>query len=110
MPGFFLPVFRTKARNPFVPPTALHEELPTSRRRCRRRCTPALFHLHCAGPRAHREKCMLRRLPGLLGFGMLCLGLLLATPSLAQDVPTPLRDWQSWVLHDAPRHGCPFIA
>lgn len=53
---------------------------------------------------------MLRRLPGLLSFGMLCLGLLFATPSPAQDVPTPLRDWQGWVLHDAPRHGCPFIA
>ena len=48
---------------------------------------------------------MLRRLCILLG-----LGLLLAAPLLAQDIPSPLRDWQGWVLHDVPRHGCPFLA
>jgi hypothetical protein len=54
---------------------------------------------------------MLRRSPGLLGFGLLgLLWLLLAAPLLAQDVPPPLRDWQAWVLHDVPRHDCPFLA
>ena len=53
---------------------------------------------------------MFRRSPGLLGLGMLSLWLLFATPLPAQDVPAPLRDWQGWVLHDVPRHGCPFIA
>ncbi|HEY8682777.1 MAG TPA: hypothetical protein VIM06_06355, partial [Rhodanobacter sp.] len=53
---------------------------------------------------------MLRRSPGLLGFGLLGLWLLLATPLLAQDVPPPLRDWQGWVLHDVPQHDCPFLA
>ncbi|OOG42592.1 hypothetical protein [Rhodanobacter sp. C05] len=53
---------------------------------------------------------MLRRSPGLLGFGLLSLWLLLATTLLAQDVPPPLRDWQGWVLHDVPRHDCPFLA
>jgi len=48
---------------------------------------------------------MLARLIGWLG-----LGLLLAAPLMAQDVPPPLRDWQGWVLHDAPEHGCPFLA
>ncbi|MEO9079963.1 MAG: hypothetical protein ABI268_11720, partial [Rhodanobacter sp.] len=48
---------------------------------------------------------MLRRWCFLLG-----LGFLLLTPLLAQDVPPPLRDWQGWVLHDVPRHGCPFLA
>ncbi len=48
---------------------------------------------------------MLRRLSVLLG-----LGLLLAAPLLAQDIPPPLRDWQGWVLHDVPRHDCPFLA
>ena len=38
------------------------------------------------------------------------LGLLLAAPVLAQDVPPPLRDWQAWVLHDVPQHDCPFLA
>lgn len=39
------------------------------------------------------------------------LGLLFAAASVhAQDVPTALRDWQGWVLHDAPWHGCPFLA
>ncbi len=38
------------------------------------------------------------------------LGLLLAAPLLAQDIPPPLRDWQGWVLHDVPRHDCPFLA
>ncbi|OOG63958.1 hypothetical protein B0E46_08480 [Rhodanobacter sp. B04] len=53
---------------------------------------------------------MLRRSPGLLGFGLLGVWLLLAAPLLAQDVPPPLRDWQGWVLHDVPQHGCPFLA
>jgi len=48
---------------------------------------------------------MLRRLCILLG-----LGLLLAAPLVAQDIPPPLRDWQGWVLHDVPRHACPFLA
>ncbi len=48
---------------------------------------------------------MLRRLCILLG-----LGLLLAAPLAAQDIPPPLRDWQGWVLHDVPGHPCPFLA
>ena len=48
---------------------------------------------------------MLRRWCILLG-----LGLLLAAPLLAQEIPPPLRDWQGWVLHDVPRHDCPFLA
>ena len=39
------------------------------------------------------------------------LGLLFAAASVqAQDVPSALRDWQGWVLHDVPWHGCPFLA
>jgi hypothetical protein len=38
------------------------------------------------------------------------MGLLLAAPAYAQQVPPPLRDWQGWVLHDVPQHGCPFLA
>ena len=38
------------------------------------------------------------------------MGLLLAAPSGAQQVPPPLRDWQDWVLHDVPQHACPFLA
>ena len=48
---------------------------------------------------------MLRRWCVVLG-----LGLLLAAPLLAQEIPPPLRDWQGWVLHDVPRQGCPFLA
>ncbi|KRF02355.1 hypothetical protein ASG87_00035 [Frateuria sp. Soil773] len=48
---------------------------------------------------------MLGRTGWLLG-----LWLLLAAPLPAQDVPPPLRDWQGWVLHDAPQHACPFLA
>ncbi|MBD8872279.1 hypothetical protein [Rhodanobacter sp. DHB23] len=48
---------------------------------------------------------MLARLIGCLG-----LGLLVAAPLQAQDVPPPLRDWQDWVLHDVPQHACPFLA
>ncbi|MEO7051993.1 MAG: hypothetical protein ABI128_10045 [Rhodanobacter sp.] len=48
---------------------------------------------------------MLGRLCTLLG-----LGLLLAAPLLAQEIPPPLRDWQGWVLHEVPRHACPFLA
>ena len=48
---------------------------------------------------------MLRRWCVVLG-----LGLLLVAPLVAQDIPPPLRDWQGWVLHDVPRHGCPFLA
>lgn len=33
---------------------------------------------------------------------------LAASPLFAQDIPSPLRDWQGWVLHDLPQHGCPF--
>ena len=36
--------------------------------------------------------------------------LFVAAPALAQDVPAALRDWQAWVLHDAPQHACPFLA
>ena len=54
---------------------------------------------------------MRRRSPGLPGLGLLgLLWLLIAMPSLAQEVPPPLRDWQGWVLHDVPQHGCPFLA
>jgi hypothetical protein len=54
---------------------------------------------------------MRRRSPGSPGLGLLgLLWLLIAVPSLAQDVPPPLRDWQGWVLHDVPQHGCPFLA
>ncbi|MGN6328704.1 MAG: hypothetical protein ACTHL5_07170 [Rhodanobacter sp.] len=54
---------------------------------------------------------MRRRSPGLPGLGLLgLLWLLFAVPSLAQDVPPPLRDWQGWVLHDVPQHDCPFLA
>lgn len=35
------------------------------------------------------------------------MGLLLAAPSGAQQVPPPLRDWQDWVLHEVPAHACP---
>jgi hypothetical protein len=48
---------------------------------------------------------MVRRLCAWLG-----LGLLLAAPLLAQDIPPTLRGWQGWVLHDVPRHDCPFLA
>ncbi len=48
---------------------------------------------------------MLRRSSWLLGFW-----LLFVAPLPAQDVPPALRDWQGWVLHDVPQHGCPFLA
>ncbi|MFC5527232.1 hypothetical protein ACFPPA_15940 [Rhodanobacter ginsengisoli] len=48
---------------------------------------------------------------GLLRLGLsVWLGLLLVAPLPAQDIPPPLRDWQGWVLHDVPRHDCPFLA
>ena len=31
-----------------------------------------------------------------------------ALPLFAQDIPSPLREWQGWVLHDLPQHACPF--
>ena len=46
----------------------------------------------------------MRRWKGLLGL------LFVVSPLLAQDVPPALRDWQGWVLHDVPEHGCPFLA
>ena len=46
----------------------------------------------------------MRRWKGLLGL------LLVVSPLLAQDVPPALRDWQGWVLHDAPQHACPLLA
>jgi len=53
----------------------------------------------------------MRQSPRLPGFGLLgLLWLLMAVPSLAQDVPPALRDWQGWVLHDVPKHDCPFLA
>lgn len=48
---------------------------------------------------------MLRR-----SLGLLVLWLLLAVPSLAQQIPPPLQGWQDWVLHSVPQHGCPFLA
>jgi hypothetical protein len=41
--------------------------------------------------------------------GMVSL-LWMVAPLFAQDVPPALRDWQDWVLHDVPEHGCPFLA
>ncbi|MGN6280907.1 hypothetical protein [Frateuria sp.] len=38
------------------------------------------------------------------------MGLLLAPPSGAQQVPPTLRDWQDWVLHEVPAHACPRLA
>ncbi|HET6804890.1 MAG TPA: hypothetical protein VFH59_05535 [Frateuria sp.] len=35
------------------------------------------------------------------------MGLLLAAPAGAQQVPPALRDWQDWVLHEVPTHACP---
>ncbi|RUL76809.1 hypothetical protein [Dyella choica] len=40
-------------------------------------------------------------------FGLL---LVAAAAAHAQDMPNALRDWQGWVLHDNPQHGCPFLA
>ncbi|PWK82369.1 hypothetical protein [Fulvimonas soli] len=48
---------------------------------------------------------MLHRSGWLLG-----LGLLLASPLRAQEVPPPLQGWQDWVLHDLPQHACPRLA
>ncbi|WP_350015886.1 hypothetical protein ABNK63_13205 [Rhodanobacter sp. IGA1.0] len=55
---------------------------------------------------------MRRRMPGLSGFVWpIALSLLLlAAPVPAQDIPPALGDWQGWVLHDVPQHGCPFLA
>ena len=41
---------------------------------------------------------------------LLLIGLLLAAPAGAQQVPPPLRDWQDWVLHQVPEHACPRLA
>ena len=38
---------------------------------------------------------------------LLGLCLALVAPLMAQDVPPALRDWQGWVLHDAPQRDCP---
>ncbi len=70
----------------------------------------AVYHYTVPASRAYREKSMRRRSPGLLGLGLLGLWLLLAAPVPAQDVPPPLREWQGWVLHDVPRHDCPFLS
>lgn len=35
--------------------------------------------------------------------------MLLMAPVLAQDVPPALKDWQDWVLHEAPLHACPVL-
>lgn len=54
---------------------------------------------------------MRHRLPGLSGWVWFAvLWLLLAAPLAAQDIAPALRDWQGWVLHDMPRHDCPFLA
>jgi hypothetical protein len=42
--------------------------------------------------------------------GWLWLLTLLVAPAMAQDVPTALKDWQDWVLHDVPQHACPMLA
>ncbi|WP_238480985.1 hypothetical protein [Dyella telluris] len=42
-------------------------------------------------------------------WGWLCLLVLLAAPVMAQDVPPALKDWQDWVLHEAPLHACPVL-
>lgn len=42
----------------------------------------------------------------------LCLALLaslIVAPLRAQDIPPALRDWQGWVLHDAPEQSCPLL-
>ncbi|UGB38624.1 hypothetical protein [Frateuria soli] len=41
---------------------------------------------------------------------LLLMGLLLAAPAIAQQVPPPLRDWQDWVLHEEAAHACPRLA
>ncbi|MGN2249093.1 hypothetical protein ACFWZ1_03325 [Frateuria sp. GZRe14] len=41
---------------------------------------------------------------------LLLMGLLVAVPAAAQQVPPPLRDWQDWVLHEVPAHACPRLA
>ncbi|HET8899705.1 MAG TPA: hypothetical protein VFN09_13120 [Rhodanobacteraceae bacterium] len=38
-----------------------------------------------------------------------CLTLMLALPAPAQEIPSALRDWQAWVLHDAPQRDCPYL-
>ncbi|MHB1057738.1 MAG: hypothetical protein ACYC0F_07645 [Rhodanobacter sp.] len=54
---------------------------------------------------------MRRRMPGVWGLVVLAMSWLLsAMPLPAQDMPPALRDWQGWVLHDVPQHGCPFLA
>ena len=40
---------------------------------------------------------------------LLGLCLALVAPLMAQDVPPALRDWQGWVLHDAPQRDCPLL-
>lgn len=42
-------------------------------------------------------------------WGWLCLGLFMAAPALAQDIPPALKDWQAWVLHDTPKQACPVL-
>ena len=48
----------------------------------------------------------------MLGRSLAALALcwLFAAPLMGQDIPPPLRDWQGWVLHEVPQHGCPFLA
>lgn len=40
-------------------------------------------------------------------WGWLFLSWVWMSSALAQDVPNVLKDWQGWVLHDVPEHGCP---
>jgi hypothetical protein len=32
-----------------------------------------------------------------------------AVPLTPERTPEPLKPWISWVLHDTPEHGCPFV-
>ncbi|TBR37081.1 MULTISPECIES: hypothetical protein [Dyella] len=43
-------------------------------------------------------------------WGWLCLGWLVAVTASAQDIPPALKDWQGWVLRDAPTQACPLLA
>ncbi len=98
--------------NPLAGMPALHEGWrdpqqirTTGTQGCKRGCVSFVYHYTEPASPAHREKCMVRRsLVLLVGW------LLLIASVVAQDVPPALRDWQGWVLHDVPQHGCPVLA
>jgi len=47
----------------------------------------------------------------LRGLGCtLALLLVVVLPLRAQDIPSALKDWQGWVLHDVPEQVCPLLA